>query len=129
MPRAEKKISMWFDWPEDPHGGRVEVTHLTRADEAAIAEQVYEAVNVYNRETGKVESQQKVHTLLDRKLTADAAVSAWENFLDPDGKPMECTQDNKFNWACDREFMAQLNVFRAIVAEEAKRIREQTEKN
>jgi len=129
MPKAVKKLSMWFDWPDDPHGGRVEIVHLDQQDTANIAEQVYETRNVFNAGTDKIDTEQRINTILDRRLTADRAIKSWENFLDGEGKPMECTRENKFFWADDAEFMAKLNGLRKIVAGKVREVEERTEKN
>ncbi len=129
MPRAERKLTVWFDWPDDPYGARIEVEHLDRQAVAEIAARVYETRNIYNRETGQMEVEQRYNSILDRQLTAERAVRSWEGFVGPDGRQMECTRENKHYWACDRDFMTTLNEFRAIVAEKAMEEEDRKTKN
>ena len=121
---------MWFDMPDDPLKGRVEILHLTGGDIAEIRDQAWEVRNVFDKdsETG-FRSEQKYYPGRDRQLTVCAAVVGWENFVDEVGKAMACTEENKKLWAREDGFMRFVNESRAALAEIVAKEREQLEKN
>ncbi len=103
MPRLSKEFSVWFDYPDDPHGGKVEIRHIPPEELARIESEVNTTRLVAG--PGKMpEKETRTDTILDRKLTTDAAVKDWENFLDEEDKPMECSSENKHLWSCDMSF-------------------------
>ena len=129
MPRLTVKKSVWFDMPNDPDKGRVEITHLSNATKAAIRQKVVKTRQVLNPVTQMIEQETLVDEILDRQLTINAAVTNWENFLDDKGEPMKCTKQNKFIWACDTDFMRQINLFRKEVDLMVKEEMEEATKN
>lgn len=117
MPKIAPRRSMWFDVPDDPLKGRVEIVHLTDGDKAEIHDQVWEIRNVFDAkgENG-FRSEQQYFSGRDRMLTVCRAVKSWENFLDPAGKTMACTEENKKMWAMEDGFMRFVNERRAVLA-------------
>lgn len=129
MPRLSKKKSVWFDMPNDPDKGRVQITHMSNTTRAAIRKEVVTTRQVINPVSKKFEQETLVDEVLDRQLTINAVVTDWENFLDQDGESMKCNRKNKFIWACDDKFMAQINMFRAEVAKVVEEEEEEARKN
>jgi len=124
MPRMTEKLSIWFDYPDDPDKGRVEITNLDDEDIAMITAKAYSARNVYDTESGLPRQEHSYNTLVDRQETAVRCVTNWENFFGTDGKPMKCSRANKSKWACNTAFMDFVKKCCDIVKAKA---REQTE--
>ncbi|MGB3212445.1 MAG: hypothetical protein WBB19_17225 [Desulforhopalus sp.] len=129
MPRQTEKITMWFDYPDDPDKGRVEITNLTEEDVAEITAASITTRTIYDNDRGKPVQEIISDTLIDRQETVCRAVKNWENFFDPDGKAMECTDAAKRQWACSNAFMKFVNKNRIIVAEAAEKRAEERRKN
>ena len=129
MPKIAKRRTMWFDMPDDPVKGRIEVAHLTAGDVAEIRDQSMTLRNVFDAESGKPVSEQRIDLALDRQLTVCAAVRGWENFMDEGGRQMPCTDENKRLWAREDGFMAFLNQCREKLATLVQEERESATKN
>ena len=129
MPRLTKKLSMWFDYPNDADGGRVEITNLDEQDTAAITAMAIVHRTVYDAGMKKPVQEQSFDHLADRQETCARSVQSWENFFDADGQAMPCTDAAKRQWACSNEFMAFVNDCRRIVTEAAREAVEQQIKN
>jgi len=117
MPRQRKKLKMWFDYPDDPDNGKLEICNLDSQDIAAITAAAVQHRTVYDTETRTTRPEQIFHPLLDRQETAVRCITDWQDFYDEDGKPMPCTAANKRQWACDATFMTFVNKSRQIVDE------------
>lgn len=92
MPRITSEISMWFDYPDDPYGGRVHVRHLKEGELMNIRERTREMATTYVQEF-----RQKDVTVRQNgtsEAIAIAAVMDWENFIDEKDEPMKCIPGN-----------------------------------
>lgn len=120
---------MWFDYPDDPDGGRVEIQNLDESDIAAITAKSFTNRTAYNEELKRPLQEQQYSALVDRQETVVRAVVNWENFFDQVGKLMKCSEAAKRKWACSNDFMAFVNEKRAIVEEAARKQTEEKRKN
>jgi hypothetical protein len=92
MPRAYSPIKLWFNYPDDPCGGRIEVRHLSPREEEEIREKESPTKQILDDHGVRVESSKR--TMHEEIELAVAAVVGWENFLDADGDQMACTARN-----------------------------------
>ncbi len=130
MPRISQRRTMWFDVPDDPLHGRVEIVHLEDGEVTEIREQVWEMRNVFDADSpAGFKSEQRYNPALDRELTVCRAVGNWENFQDADGKPMACTEGNKKQWSRVKWFMEFVNECREQLAKLVREERKTAAKN
>lgn len=129
MPRLMGKTSMWFDYPDDPDGGKVEVCNLTDQDIAEIGGLANKERTLYDPVSGKGKIETSYSSMVDAQETVVRAVAAWKNFFNADGSEMECSAANKRRWACDTKFARFVNDKRKIVALEAAKRLEDARKN
>ena len=129
MPRATRKTSMWFDYPDDPDQGRVEISNLDAEDIAAINEASTTTRTAYDFEAMKPVKEQLYSNLKDRQETVARSVTDWENFYDQAGEEQPCSDKAKRAWACDDIFMAFVNSSRLLVEKAAAEARKQKTKN
>ncbi|MDH4319952.1 MAG: hypothetical protein OEV73_00485 [Desulfobulbaceae bacterium] len=129
MPKIIKPREMWFEWPEDPFGGRILVRHLKAGDTAGIHSQCMSAVNSYDAELNTVEVTQRHDLAKERQLTCQAAVVDWENFMGEDGKPMKCDKAGKQAFAMEDGFFSQLQAFRGQLSDLVDKEEEEAIKN
>lgn len=133
MPKLKTPLSRWFEIPDDPCNGRVKVAHLTKTEVQDIMAKGIDSKVVYRNQDqpGKPlpETETKINNSVIRTELALAAVDAWENFLDQDDKPLDCTPENVRLFARDDEFMANLGKFRESLAKEAAALEEAARKN
>lgn len=98
MPKIQEIKEVWFDYPDDPMGGKVLIRHLKEGEVQKILETTTETRTVFNSDDGKPE------TVITRKDVVTAlvleSVRNWENFYDgkksknnPYGKELKCTPD------------------------------------
>lgn len=120
MPRLIEKFSMWFDYPDDPDSGKVEIESLTDQDIAAIRAKAQITRVVYDQSKERPVQEHIFDTDIDRRETVERAVKNWSNFFDESGRPMPCTRENRQQWSCSIEFVRFVNQCLATVNEEAK---------
>lgn len=129
MPRLIEKVSMWFDCPDDPDGGKVEVQHLTDQDISEIRTKAQTTKLVYNQAKDAPILETETFPAIDRRETCERAVKNWSNFFDESGRPMPCTAENRRKWADTPWFMALVNRSLVVVKEEAQKRAEEKRKN
>jgi len=103
MPKISKEISAWFDYPDDPQGGKVHVRLLKSGEFQLISEKTLEIRNTFNDETNQNEV-----TMARRGFRASVVVKSikeWENFFDVEDKPMKCTPLNIKLMCCEDGFV------------------------
>ena len=128
MPRMSEKISIWFDYPDDPDKARVEVCNLTDEDLAAIKKEST-VVRDFMGEDGRVQREQLLDVAADRRETVKRAVKNLENFFDEGGKPMTATPETLSRWSCNAKFMNFINEKWPLVNAEAEKQTEEKRKN
>ena len=84
MPRQSREFFMWFDVPDDPDQGRIEIRHLL---------------------DGEIRRESKHDLVADTRQTIIRMVHNWENFKDVDGKQLECNDANKLRYAKEGWFV------------------------
>lgn len=133
MPRLTNVIKDWFDMPDDPDKGRVEIRHLKKGEINDIEDRIERFETLLRTDPdGNLNREIKVNPAkgAQRYAFLCAAVSGWENFLDLDGEPMPCTDENKIRMARDDEaFGAFVGKCRTELAERVARDREAARKN
>jgi hypothetical protein len=92
MPKIVPQIESWFDYPDDPMGGRVLVAHIKDGELARILERTTETKTVYVKEFRRPESTIR-HVDSTTEIIV-AAVKGWEKFYGEDDKPLPCTPEN-----------------------------------
>ncbi len=120
MPRLTEKCTMWFDFPDDPDGGRVEIESLSDQDIAAIRAKAQITRVIYDQAKERPVQEHIFDTDIDRRETVERAVKDWENFYDEDGKQMPCTVESRRQWSCSLDFVRFVNQSLAVVNAEAK---------
>ena len=128
MPQLTEKISLWFDYPDDPDKARVEVCNLTDEDLDAI-KQASTTVRMFMGEDGRVQREQLLDTSIDRRETVLRAVKSLENFFDEEGRQMSATPETLARWSCNAKFMNFLNDTYPQVNKEAARLQQEKRKN
>ena len=125
MPKITASRTMQFPWPNDPHKGQITIRHLKEGELTAIHAKCASAVNAPDPDSEGMIVTQRHDIGQQRELICQSAIHGWENFLGPDGQPMECTPDNKKLFALEDGYYTQLNVFRdklaGIIAAEEKK--------
>jgi hypothetical protein len=129
MPRLTEKFTMWFDCPDDPDGGKVEIQHLTDQDIAEIRDKAQTTKLVYDQGKDTPTLETETFPAIDRRETCERAVKNWHNFFDESGQPMPCTRENRRKWADAPWFMALVNRSLAVVRGEAEKRAAEKRKN
>lgn len=96
--KLQKLTKAWFDFPDDPDGARFEIKHLLAGEISEIVEKTHNRRFEFREDKkGKLTPIPILETndLLERELTIIASVTAWKNMLDENGKPLDCTDENK----------------------------------
>lgn len=134
MPKIEETQEMWFDYPDDPLGGRVLIRHLKSGEVARIENETTEVRSVFNQETNQPETI-VIHRAMQEKLAA-AAVKDWEKFFDgkpvkghANGKPLPCNEKNIILFCKEDGFLNFVFDSRKKLAEHVQARREESEKN
>jgi hypothetical protein len=120
MPRLTEKFSMWFDYPDDPDGGRVEIESLSDQDVAAIRAKAQITRVVYDASKDAPTQETQILLDVDRQETIERAVKSWENFFDQDGNQMPCNKDTRRQWAQNADFVGFVNRSLMVVNAEAR---------
>lgn len=102
MPKISKDISAWFDYPDDPLNGKVNVRLPKSGEVQSAVEKTMEIKYVWDEET------QKAEPVIGRSGTkasiVQLAVLDWKNFFDANDKPMKCTPANIKAMCCEDGF-------------------------
>ena len=96
--KLQKLTKAWFDFPNDSDESSFEIKHLLAGEISEIVEKTHSRRFEFREDKkGKLIPVPILETkdLLERELTIIAVVTAWNNFFDPDGKPLDCTNENK----------------------------------
>lgn len=96
--KLQKLTKAWFDLPGDPDEASFEIKYLLAGEISEIVEKTHSRRFEFREDKkGKLTPMPILETkdLLERELTIIAVVTAWNNFFDPDGKPLDCTNENK----------------------------------
>ncbi|MCP4161229.1 MAG: hypothetical protein GY760_14235 [Deltaproteobacteria bacterium] len=135
MPVLKNYDSYWFDYPNDPHGGRIEIQYLNEGKKAELKEKVSPTHAKIN-EKKKVEIGMDFKTVLTREETAVSYIKDWENFYDgkkvkgyPNGKEMKCNRANKIRFSSEDGFMTFVTECIEEVEGRIKKLKEEEEKN
>lgn len=99
MPRQSAEFTMWFDVPDDPDHGRVQVRHLLGGEIQEIVFQAADVREVWDDVKGAARRDTRHDISKSNQLFGNAAVVGWENFLDATGKPIPCNAANKAAYA------------------------------
>lgn len=133
MPKISKEVSAWFDYPDDPLGGKVEVRHLKKAKAQGILGQAMDQKVISRGKDASgeplVESEIKVDNVKTNELLAVACVKAWENFQDEKGEVLPCNKDNIKRYAGEDGFIEFLVKCREDLAKQVKEQQEKALKN
>lgn len=92
MPKITSEISTWFDYPDDPWGGRVHIRHLKEGELSSIRQRTSEIRTEYVQEFRQKEVSVRQTGL--REAICIAAIKEWENFFDENDQQMKCTPGN-----------------------------------
>lgn len=119
---------VWFTFdPEDPESGRIclrvlngaklrEIAQLTKKWEWKDGKKVQAAPDFWDAERAK--------------LSWEYTIVAWEKLEDDDGKPIECTAENKFELMNTRpDFSAWVNGCLSVLNKELEELGEKVAKN
>ena len=96
--RLQKLSKAWFDLPDDPDNASFEIKHLLAGEIAEIVEKTHKRRFEFREDKkGKLTPVPILETndMLERELTILAAVTDWKSMFDPEGKPLDCTNENK----------------------------------
>jgi hypothetical protein len=85
----------WFDFIDDPDGGRVKMRQLKPSEEQSAWTEAFACLL---EELPEADQQSAPFMArVSRKMTeinTVKAVAEWENFFDENGEPLECNEDN-----------------------------------
>lgn len=134
MPAIQKRLEIWFDYPNDPMGGRVLVRHLKEGEINRILQGCTDTRLVYDQDSRKAE------TVVSRKNQIEeliiASVADWEKFYDgkpkkgnPHGAFLPCTDANIRKFCIEDGFSSFVSDCREKLAEMARKDRIDAEKN
>lgn len=126
MPQIRKMTKAWFRWPDDPHGGEIEIKHLSDGEILDVSGRVQEVSFGDGNPTTRIRDDKTSV----RVAVALAAVTGWKNFLDEDGTDLKCTEESKKVFAFgDDEFIPTVERFREELSERVKGDQKAQEKN
>lgn len=134
MPKIQKVKEMWFNYPDDPMGGKVLIRHLKEGEVQDLLDDHSETKAIYNTESNTHE------TVMIRKnvmpALAAASVVDWENFFDgkpakgnKHGKPLPCTKKNVFLFCKEDGFLAFISESREKLSDVMSEREKESEKN
>jgi hypothetical protein len=131
--RISKPEARWFEAPGDPDGARIKVKHLTPGERQDIYDKTMtQEINYKPDEKGNLQPmlRQVANKKEDREKTLTMRVVGWENVMDAEGKPLECTPDNVVRAAREIDgFVELVNGFAVQLEADIKTEREAQEKN
>lgn len=111
MPRITPEEEMWFDYPDDPLGGRALIRHLKDGEFQDIIDSAMRTRVTFKADDSK-ETDIFEDTAYRREALAVAVVKDWENFFSdqvdkdhPDGLLLECNKANKKAYSREDGFM------------------------
>ncbi|MCP3927249.1 MAG: hypothetical protein GY714_32220 [Desulfobacterales bacterium] len=134
MPVLKKYDSYWFDYPDDPIGGAIEVLYLNEGKKAELKEKTTPTQAKLRRK--EIEVNMDMNAVRTREETAVAYIKDWKNFFDgkkvkghPNGKEMKCSSPNKRKFSKEDGFMNFLTDCILEVEAKVKKDKEKEEKN
>ncbi len=127
MPKLIPVFTMWFDVPDDPLGGRLEIRHLQGGEIRDIVAKSTDLRMVY-RQDG-VEKHSRHDLSADGDMALCRTVVAWEKFFGEDDQPLSCTDSNKRLFAKEEWFAEFVADCRRDVAEAFAKHQEKIAKN
>jgi hypothetical protein len=128
MPRIMPEKRVWFDVPDDPDGGSVEIRHIKDGEIQELISKNNETRTVYDRKTEKTYSrirQRRAPAL----VMATAAVCDWKNHIGKDGKTMSCTPENVSEFLKEDGYLSFINACIGKVAKMVEQDKAEKEKN
>lgn len=128
MPKLSREFTIWFDVPDDPLKGRVEIRHIPDGEISEITSMAIDQRLVFGDEGVRRDSSYSVAK--DTELTICRSVKSWENFFNDDGATdLPCTDANKMRYARELWFREFVTDCRKITAEQYNQQREAQRKN
>jgi hypothetical protein len=100
MPVIKENDRRWFDIPDDPEGGAVEVMHLGKNEIADIVSGCQITRTFFRN--GEQETVTESTKRYDIALIS-ASVKNWRGFRAADGAEMKCTKENIAKW-CQQDW-------------------------
>ena len=128
MPRitAEKKV--WFDLPDDPDNGRVELRYLKDGDVQEVLNSVNVTETVFNKEAKSTLT--RLRQIESPAIAqAAAAIVDWENHLDENGQQLKCTPENVRRFLQEDGYLMAINRLNNQLAEMVRAELRAAEKN
>ncbi|HBA86025.1 MAG TPA: hypothetical protein DCZ95_18220 [Verrucomicrobia bacterium] len=86
MPRIQKETEAWFDYPNDPDGGRALIRLLKDGKQDLIKSKCREMVMTETGEPG-FRTDARLEIIIE-------SVVDWKNFIGADGQQLKCTRAN-----------------------------------
>lgn len=126
MPNIAREIRVWFDLPNDPVGGRVELRHIKDGE----AQQILSKITV--TQTSLRDGRQEViarQTDNPNMALAAAAIVGWEHHYDEQGQPLACTRENIERFLREDDYLRIITGLISDLTRETKRRHEDAEKN
>jgi hypothetical protein len=114
VPRIQKETEGWFDYPNDPDGGRALIRLLKNGKQDLIKSKSREVVWNEFGEAG-FRTDARLEIIIE-------SVVQWENFIGADGESLKCTRANISLMCAEDGFMRWVD---ECVAELEKRKAEQ----
>ena len=128
--RIQKKIERWFEFENDPDGGKVLIEHLTDGEIRDIVAEVGQTRIEYRQGESEPVVVSSPNSIRREEKILCRAVKDWENHYDEDGNLMDCTDENKIRAMQRAEgFYESVCEFRERLAADVKKERERLEKN
>lgn len=115
MPKLTKEFRMWFDVPDDPDQGRVEIRHLLGGEVQEIIAGSTELRTLYRN--GEAQRESRHDLVQDTKRTLSRSIAAWENFKDEAGEQLPCTEANVARYSREDWFVGFIAECRRKTAE------------
>lgn len=161
MPMLEERKKMWFDYPQDPLnftlfpvekdgeavdpmdypkdplGGRVLISHHTDAEISNIRDKASPLKTTFSGDSGKPTVERTYSSQVDREETALMFVDDFENFFTgrkktkkaPYGEQLKCTPKNVKALSAEDGFMNVINQCRFYLAKIVREEQEEALKN
>lgn len=91
----KQREEKWFDFEDDPDGGRVKIRELKPSEEQDLWTEAF--AYVLDKFPDADQTSSSFMALINRKnieMALVSAVTAWENFFNGDGEPIDCNEEN-----------------------------------
>lgn len=96
--RLQKLTKAWFDFPNDPDGGKFEIKHLLAGEIAKIFEKTHKQGFDFREDANgelKPVPVFEIDNVMEKELTIVATIQNWENQFDENGEILKCNDKNK----------------------------------